>query len=228
MHALTVLYGGSLSSQAFEPLSGEKSAFSLALERCSAFPGSEKTILLTGEGDLPGCPEGLTLIRRPYWTVKELLEVLSKESAAYDFAYYAWADTPFLDPSLAGRIAQRHTRFAADYSYADGWPYGLGPELIIPQAAGILSKIAGETGLGPVTRDTLFGVLQKDINSFDIETEISAVDLRCHRLSLAADSKRNLLLLRRFIEAGCDGAESAGEIIEKHPEYLRTLPGKRG
>jgi len=225
MHALTVLYGGTLVSEAFEPVFEGKPAFTLALERALAFPSSEKVVLLSAEGaGIPGIPAGVSVVQRPVWTVSELLKVLSEEASGYDFAYYAWADTPFLDPALAGRIADRHTRYAAEYSYADGWPYGLGPELITGAAAGILYKIAGDAGEGPVKRDSLFAVLQKDINSFDIETEISPVDLRYHRLSLSADSRRNLLLLERFAAAGCSCAEDAERIIGEHPEYLRTLP----
>jgi spiro-SPASM protein len=227
MRALTVLYGGSLVPQAFEPVLNGRSAFSLALERAGAFPGSEKTVLLVTEGtklpdSAPGRP--FSVAARPEWTVSELCRVLSSEAAGFDFAYYGWADSPFLDPALAGKLAERHVRYGAEYSYADGWPLGLGPELIGSAPAGILFKIAGDEGKGPVSRETLFSVLQKDINSFDIETEISSVDLRCHRLSLAADSKRNLLLLTRFAEAGCAGAADAERIIAGHPEFLRTLP----
>jgi spiro-SPASM protein len=77
-----------------------------------------------------------------------------------------------------------------------------------------------------VERDCLFSVLQKDINAFDIETEISPLDLRQHRLNLAADSKRNLLLLTRFMEAagGIPAAKDAEGIIAGKPEILRTLP----
>ena len=235
MRALTFLYGGSLVSQAFEPVLNGISAFSLALKQAAAFPGSEKTILLAGEGEVPelsaSCmaEQQVSLIQRPAWTVSELLKTLSEESAGFDFAYYAWADSPFLDPVLAGKIAERHTRFASEYSYADGWPGGMAPELINSSTAGILYKIAGEDGTGPVRRNSLFSVLQKDINSFDIETEISAVDLRHHRLLFSADSKRKLLLLERFDRFFLPG-ETAGYagniagVIADHPEYLRTLP----
>jgi spiro-SPASM protein len=75
-------------------------------------------------------------------------------------------------------------------------------------------------------------VLQKDINAFDIETEISPVDLRSYRLSLTADSKRNLLLLTRFasgmplsIPAGNPtGIPELASLIGGRPELLRTLP----
>ncbi|MDR0447832.1 MAG: spiro-SPASM protein, partial [Treponema sp.] len=236
MHALTVLYGGSVDlsgeSSAFQPVFKGQSAFTLALKQAAAFPGSKKTLLLAGEGEIPGFSASMTteqqivLIQKPFWTVSELLKTISEACAGFDFAYYAWADSPFLDAVLAGKIAERHTRYAAEYSYADGWPGGIGPELITGAAAGILYKIAGDAGFGPVKRDSLFTVLQKDINSFDIETEISDEDQRCRRLSFTADSKRNLLLLERFAASWSDTdyAGNCAGIIAEHPEYLRTLP----
>ncbi|MDR2048449.1 MAG: spiro-SPASM protein [Treponema sp.] len=225
MNALTVLFGGNLADEAFKPVFGGKSAFSLALERAAAFPGTKKVVLLGKAGMEP--PGACSLITGE-WTVSLLLKTLSEAAEGFDFAYYAWADTPFLDRELAGKIADRHCRFAADYSYADGWPGGLAPELLGPGTAGILCKIAGTLGEGRVERDSIFAVLQKDINSFDIETEISTVDLRYHRLNLGADSRRNLLLLERFAESGILAEDSTSAAVEKlvaeKPELLRTLP----
>jgi spiro-SPASM protein len=232
MNVLTVLFGGNLAGEAFKPVFGGKSAFSLALERAAAFPGTGKVVLLGKAGaEYPAGGPACSIVTGE-WTVSLLLKTLSEEAEGFDLTYYAWADTPFLDGELAGKLAERHRRFVADYSYADGWPYGLAPELLGPGTAGILYKIAGEPGSGigegRVERDSLFVVLQKDINSFDIETEISTVDLRCHRLNLAADSKRNLLLLERFAESGILDAASpcaaAEKLIAEKPECLRTLP----
>jgi spiro-SPASM protein len=80
-----------------------------------------------------------------------------------------------------------------------------------------------------VGRDALFSVIQKDINAFDIETEISPVDLRCRRLNLCADSRRNLLLLRHFADhasspSGIPDTAAVERIIAEKPEILRTLP----
>jgi spiro-SPASM protein len=231
MNALTVLFGGNLSAEAFEPVFGGKSAFSLALERAAAFPDTKKRVLLGKPGTELPAGSGYSLITGE-WTVSLLLKTLSVESEGYDFTYYAWADTPLLDRELAGKLAERHYRFAADYSCADGWPYGLAPELLGPGTAGILYKIAGgdpaagSAGNDRVERDSIFAVLQKDINSFDIETEISTVDLRYHRLNLAADSRRNLLLLERFAESGvlAEGFSGVEKLIAEKPESLRTLP----
>jgi spiro-SPASM protein len=224
MNALAVLYGGSLDPEAFVPLPSGKTALAMALEAASGFPGVSASILLGTDGEAyPDLPPGTRVVSRPAWTKKLLLHTLSELSAGYDLLYFAWADCPLLDPALAGRVAERHLRYAAEYSYADGWPYGFAPELLAPGTAGILAKILGDED-GPVERDCLFSVAQKDINAFDIETEISPVDLRSHRLSLTADSRRNLLLLSRLMEAGLRAADDAERIIADRPELLRTLP----
>ena len=231
MNALLVLYAGNLSAEATEPVLGGKNSLTLAVERAMRFPGVGKTVLLAGPARLPGglLLDGISVeSRNEPWSVKALLEAVAAHSAGFDFTYFAWADCPFLDPGLAGKLAERHIRYAAEYSYADGWPYGLAPELLSPGTAAILAKILGDDDGGAAGRDALFSVIQKDINSFDIETEISAVDLRCHRLSLCADSKRNLRLLRAF--AGGDGAggipdaDAALRVIQEKPGLLRALP----
>ncbi|MDR1565884.1 MAG: spiro-SPASM protein [Treponema sp.] len=231
MRALTVLYGGRLAPEAFEPVNageGEgKSAFVLALEKARRFPGTEMTAFLGLEGaDYPGLPsesEAFSIVRSREWTKKSLLERLSLLSAGFDLTFFAWADCPLLDPALASALAERHLRYAAEYSYADGWPYGFAPELLAPGTGGVLFKILGDDD-GPVERDCLFSVIQKDINAFDIETEISPVDLRLKRLSFTADSRRNFLLLKGFMAAGLKAASEAAEYIEKLPELQRTLP----
>jgi spiro-SPASM protein len=231
MNALVVLYGGSLNRHALEPVCAGRNSLSLALSRAAAFPGAKKTVLLLREAfdgaALPeDTPPGFETVRALSWTKKSLLETVAAASEGFDLSYFVWADCPFLDAGLAGALAARHTRYAAEYSYADGWPYGLAPELLSPGTAGILSKIVAEDD-GPVGRDTLFSVLQKDINAFDIETEISPVDLRSHRLSFSADSKRNLLLLRRFTEVSGGAVPEASvisDLIGKEPRLLRTLP----
>ncbi|MCL2832129.1 MAG: spiro-SPASM protein [Treponema sp.] len=236
MKAITVLYGGSLGKEAFIPLAGlEKSSFDLAVRQSQLFPFTEKVVLLGREGmDYPGfsgetgCESKVkefSLVTSPKWTRRELLNAISREQSGYDLAYFAWADCPFLDPALAAALTDRHVRYAAEYSYADGYPLGFAPELLSAGTAGVLFNIDKE-GDVPVERDAIFQAIQKDINAFDIETEISPVDLRHYRICLAADSRRNLLLLNRWLQASVNfpKAQDAEAIIEKNPELLRTLP----
>jgi spiro-SPASM protein len=188
------------------------------------------TVLASGGFDetlIPCGVERIELVREDSWNAKTFLQALSRAGEGFDLSYFCWADTPFLDAGLAGEIAARHLRGAAEYSYADGWPDGLAPEILSPGTAGILARINGDNE-APVERDAIFAVLQKDINAFDIETEISAVDLKQHRLNLAACSRRGLLLLKRFWEAGISGvtgtAEFAARLVVERPGLLRGLP----
>ncbi|MDR2575668.1 MAG: spiro-SPASM protein [Treponema sp.] len=224
MNALLVLYAPPNLTDCMEIIFNGKNSLEIALERSREFPSVCKTVLLAGsEGNLPVF-EGVNIEKRASWTVKDLLETLTAHSEGFDLTYFAWADCPFLDPELAKRLADRHFRYAAEYSYADGWPYGIAPELLSPGTAAILAKILKDDDNGPVERDSLFSVIQKDINAFDIETEISSVDLRCHRLRLCADSKRNLLLLRRFAQDKVPDTAAIERVIAEKPEILRTLP----
>ena len=243
MKAPVVLFGGQpLSPYAFQPLIQDRSALTLAVERVRSFPQvSEVYLFLTDDIDEALLPSDCRVVRKKRWTVLELLENLSTVSEGQDLVYYAWADCPLLDPALSRTMVDRHLRWASEYTFADGWPYGFAPEILAPSTAAILLSIykntlgsgnpqnsenttAPETREEVVSRDALFQVLQKDINSFDIETEISPVDLRSYRLTLAADSKRNHILLKGLIGAGLEAAEQAPSVLQAHPELLRTLP----
>ena len=226
MNSLLILYGGNLSSEAFRQVFNEKNAFMMSVEQAMKFPGIGKTALFTTSALEFTCPAGIQVEQRDKWTKKSVLEKMAELQAGFDFTYFVFADCPFLDPSLAESLAERHTQYAAEYTYADGFPYGLAPEIVSPSTPAILAAILGEDD-GPVERDTLFSVIQKDINAFDIETEISNIDHRCHRINLCADTRRDLLLLENFFAAygkKIPGARDVERIIEKQPEILRVLP----
>ncbi|MDR0527941.1 MAG: spiro-SPASM protein [Spirochaetaceae bacterium] len=227
MNTIAILFGAELRDTAFEELMPGKSAFLLTLTRVREFEGITKIALLTGdefnEERIPQSAGPLVLIKKTVWNTKILLDTICELSAGFDLIYFAWADTPLIDAELSRAIKNRIIKYAGEYGYADGWPQGLSPELFLPSTAVFLAKIA-EGSQEAVRRDTIFSVIQKDINSFDIETELAPVDLRSYRLLFAADSRRNLLLLRRFLEAGWRDYNDAAPLIAKHPEFLRTLP----
>jgi len=226
MNTLVILYAGSLAKQAFESVINEKNAIELSLEQAKKFPGAGKIVLLTDENNDFSNLTGIQVEKNANWTKRSLLEKISSLQTGFDCVFFAFADCPFLDPVLASSIADRHIKYAAEYSYADGFPYGLAPEIISVGTAGILVNILGDDD-GPIERDMLFSIIQKDINAFDIEAEISSVDLRCHRINLCADSKRNHLLLKNFISAAGDKIPSTTDverIVEENPQILRTLP----
>ncbi|MDR2543366.1 MAG: spiro-SPASM protein [Treponema sp.] len=225
MNGLLVLYASDLSKYAFEPVLNGKNSIILALEQALKFPNVGKTVLLADKNADFSFLNGIEIEQREKWTKRCLFEKISELQTGFDLIYFAFADTPFLDPALAGVIAERHLQKRAEYSYADGYPFGLTPEILSPGTAGILAKILDVDG--SVEKNILFSVIEKDINSFDIEVEISPVDLSSHRLALNADSKRNFLLLNNFLDS-CNGkipaASDVERIVQNQPEILRTLP----
>jgi spiro-SPASM protein len=228
MNAIAILYAGRLAPEAVLPFSDGRSAVDMAIERAAAFSGVSSVVLL---GEVDGLPEtrpsggpAVARFARAEGTGKAaVLKAIAELGSGFDLIYLAWADSPLLDAGLAGALAKRHFDYAAEYSYADGWPEGLAPELLAPATAAALAALAAGDS-GQVERDLLFSVIQKDINSFDIETELAPVDLRQHRLRLAADSRRNRLLVERWLAAGYAGAADAERLIRDEPGLLRLLP----
>ncbi len=137
--------------------------------------------------------------------------------------WWIWADMPLLDLKLAERIWARHTRWHADYSNVDGWPRGFAGEIISLTTLRTLAWFA-EKKDEYFDRNILFTLLQRDINAFDIETELSSVDMRAHRLEFFADSRRNWLLIERFLAHGYTGVEDSARFVAEHPLELMTLP----
>jgi spiro-SPASM protein len=226
MNNLLVLYAGNMSSQALEPLFNGKNALQMSAEQAAKFPGVAETVVFaSSEGDY-SCLTGVKIEKNNNWTKKSVLQKIAELQDGKTCVFFAFADCPFLDPALAGSMLERHTRYAAEYSYADGYAYGLAPEILSAGTAGILAHILGDDD-GQVERDMLFSVIQKDINAFDIEAEISTVDLRSHRINLCADSKRDLMLLKNFYAANSEKIPAAADverIAEEQSEILRTLP----
>ena len=82
---------------------------------------------------------------------------------------------------------------------------------------------AGETG--PVTHTVVFDTLKKDINSFDIETDIAPVDVRHVRMALFCDTWQNTLICQAFPDITADNY--AGLFSERSGK-LRTVPAFYG
>ena len=152
-----------------------------------------------------------------------LVREMSREAEGFDHCLYFYGDTPLLDTKLTKKMIDNHYRYYAHYSFADGYPYGLTPEILSSSCLKQLIPLA-EKESGQVKRDSLFHCLQKDINAFDIETEISPVDMRLKRISLSCDSKRNQIQLENIFLAGGKDAESITGMDDRIEQYCRTLP----
>jgi spiro-SPASM protein len=230
MKLAAFIYAGSLTPFALEPIAKGGSAYERALSFAKGLPGLESLTVAEGKLALPElCPSRAGLrferIRREDWSLELLLAAMEKAGEGADALLFAWADEPFLDPGLAAKMLEDFRRYRAEYGFADGYPVGLAAEILAPSVLPAVRKLAaGQDAAPEIRRDSLFTTIQRDINAFDIETDISPLDLRELRLELACDTKRDRLLVERLAGAGVADATSALELIPARMDLLRTLP----
>lgn len=221
MKNTAVINGIDLRAPAFRQLVDGRTSFSLALEFGKALPEVEETVVLLSRA--AEMPVGFRAIVHPTWTAAELIKEIAAAAEGSKDVFYFFADCPFLDLRLARSMHANHRRYWADYTFADGYPYGLAPEILTSETASRLRGMADDGAEAP-QRDTIFSLIKKDINSFDIETEISPVDMRLLRLSLSADTERNFLLLTRVAAQGMRDAREVCAFLRERQELHRTLP----
>ncbi len=178
---------------------------------------------------------GASIVAKQGWTLTNLLSAISANNAGSDCetVVFAWADCPFYDDDLTSKLYNQHVEYAAEYSYADGWPYGLVPEFLAAGTVKILSKLAEQKLADQkdtqklLTKDSLFNLIKTDINSFEIETLISPVDFRMYRLEFTCSTKRGALLCKHLSELrqkdGMNALEFCNEAV-KSAAVLHTLP----
>ena len=223
------------------PFTGSKgqgvTAFEYLLQKLPLPTSFEQVVVLTDlpREDLvpfvePYLDQGLVSIHsRKGWNAAELLRTMqtavekdSPDNSPADL-FMVWGDAPLLDIGLLEKMQHSHRRYFADYTFADGYPRGLTPEILKASALPQLIELSERHSV-PAGRDFIFEVVQKDINAFDLETEVAPTDQRLLRVSLTADTRRNFYQLKAIITAGASNAESVQRIIDEQPELLRTLP----
>ncbi|MDX9800020.1 MAG: spiro-SPASM protein, partial [Spirochaetia bacterium] len=165
----------------------------------------------------------ISILGRDSWDSSSLFETFLSAAESCSHLFYIYGDCPFLDIEAGKRMYDNHLAYSAQYSFSDGAPYGLTPEIIALEIADAL-KVLSDKDKVEIDRDTIFTIIQRDINSFDIETDISEIDLRMLRISLTADSKRNFLMLERFEKEGVTGEKRINNLTPLDQKMIRTLP----
>ncbi|MBQ2551446.1 MAG: spiro-SPASM protein [Treponema sp.] len=174
-------------------------------------------------------------ICRNDWNTKILLEQMSRSASqsSADYVVYTLADRPFLDAELSRKVIENHEEYLAEYTFADGYPLGFAPETIDSGALGIISTLASredsDSGTKPVSASSIFSVMQKDINSFEIEAVIAPKDYRMLRLDFSCGTKANFLSCRSLYDSALDSkipfnASSLTGLAEKSVKVQRTVP----
>jgi len=144
---------------------------------------------------------------------------------------YLQGDSPFSDLELCERLLSIHKRFRAEYTFADGYPSGFAAEVLssrcLPNLVELAARddTASDSGTaGGIEREALFALIQKDMNAYDVETELAPIDMRVYRFSPTCDTKRNTLSAERLWAQGIRTASALAGILPTKPDLLRTLP----
>ena len=233
MNNIVILNASVLGPYADEDLGFGKTSIDYAVEAVSLMPGNPYlAIILPEEGiSYTGFPSDAKVLKSAGGAVS-LVDSLAKLSEGYDNIIYYCADCSLIDNTLAERMYGNHIKYFSEYTFADGYPAGLTVEIIRRTILPSLSELAKKND-APVERNTIFSLVEKDINSFDIETEISPDDQRLLRVSLFPDTKRNFVQVKSLIGKVADEsgnlprhelAEKALKIVRRDGEFLRSLP----
>lgn len=222
MKNIAIVNGINLSGYVFEKLHDSKTTLDFVKSFVKSLPDVDRTLFFLSKS-AQDCKGYETLIKEK-WTVSDLLKEIKQKSKDFDNIFYFYADCALLDKGITRRMYDNHLKYFADYTFADGYPYGLAPEILKTHVVDPLMSLIKEEQDAEPQRDTLFELIKKDINSFDLETEISPVDLRILRATLAADSKRNFLLLSSLASHDAFDEQAVIKVLQEKGEILRTLP----
>lgn len=156
---------------------------------------------------------------------RALLAWLSAQEPSTSWIY-AWGDQPLLRPDLTRLLWERHAQARAHYTFCDGAPLGLAPEILHPA---LWNTLAASWEKKPLDegwpRDAWFQLLSRDINAYDIEVVLTPEDLRGWRLEFFTDRALNLALCRRFwADHQRLGWQDFLKTLQDRKAEYRTLP----
>lgn len=156
---------------------------------------------------------------------KNVFQKIYSSLSLYENIIYLYIDTPLIDIEITEKMLALHIEELAEYTYGEGFPAGITPEIIkadlFPKLSSLLANDNSE-----IERGSIFYSLSKEINSFDIETYFSSEDLKLMRIELSTSVRKNALLVEQVIENEgilC-GYDRFCAFIRKHPAVLRTVP----
>jgi len=245
MKSLVVLLANGISDYAFQPVTEDgRSAFASALECAAHFSDYAGTVVTAVESQCDAiqkrCDElyglrssdalsdtakpSIRVVPVAEHTAAAFFKALTPFTEEADHFFIVWADAPFLDAAGAERLYAQHCKYKAEYSFADGYPEGLIPQIVASGLIPILASFPHAAEI-PLNRSFLFDTVKKDINSYDLETMIAPDDVRYLRLAFYTDTKASWLQCRHFTGVT---AENYAAYIAERQELLRPLPAYYG
>lgn len=229
MPTLVALYCIDLSSYALQPLHQNKSAVRLAVENACLLPFCEKILILAKKENEEkiknelvdiSCTHPIEVKGMGAMTAFNILQECGKEKATFSDVFIAPLEAPFIDTKETCKLYERHSKYKAEYTFAEGYPDSLFPQILSSSLCTILASFVKEDS-SSIKRDFIFNIIKKDINSYDIETLVAPEDARILKLNFLVNSKRSFMLCKAFLDIN---AKNYIEKLKDDPLKLKTLP----
>lgn len=203
-----------------------KNSFDLIIEKALEF-GYERVIFLQN-GSVDNVFDKIKDVHVDFTGYKDLLKLLKKEIRNCDTIVYHYADNPFYSNSIIDKMLSRHLEYCADFTYFLGFIEKLTPFIFSSSILDQLIELSD--GVDHIASDFIFQIIAKDINSFDIETFTSDIDMRIMRAGLGESSVPDAILTdnlynkisKVFFEKG--DYNIVNDFIIENQNILFTLP----
>ena len=205
----TLVLDGIFVYKDLEPFFNNERSIDLIFKKAQK-NGFERFILIQN-GFITNVPEGIKNVVIKDKSPKSILETILKEAKNTEDITIVNVGNPFYDVDFTAQLLERHEKYIADYTYGLGYPDGLSPSIIRKDIIKELIPLIENDG--EIKKDYLFYAISKDINSFDIETILSDIDLRIYRISFGcADIGEEIFTLNLYNEFS--GDLSIDEIVQ--------------
>ena len=231
-----------VGKHAFDTVFSNKSAFERSLSWATLLArdlNAPVYIAVTGESECSvrdltskDTASPVHIIKKEKWTISTLLNSMldaCKESGC-ESAVYSIADRPFINLALSEEVIRTHETYLAEYTFAEGYPVGLSCEVIAAGTLNILYNLvsSAQASLKDESIDTnsIFRAIEKDINSFEIESVIAPEDFRMARLDFSCSSKEKFLCCSRVWDAigECEDVIRLINEARSNVSVLHTVP----
>lgn len=158
--------------------------------------------------------------------VRELVACLAELSADGSNICLMSADAMISYAPLYEKMMDTHLRYKAHYTKSEGYPDAFAPELFSPVACAMMRRACEQQdipiALGPGA--SLFPVVEKNINDYDIEAVLAPCDMLALRISARGNTRTNFVIGKNLWDAGLRNPDDLMELYREKPGLFRSLP----
>ena len=167
---------------------------------------------------------GLRVIKQG--TVLEFLEECVDIFEGFRDILLIYSDCPMVSVGLMEELLELHREELAEYSFMENYPGGFGVEVVSYE---LLERILGFKDIlgGVFERGSVWEVINRDVNGYDVEVLTASRDVRQERLSLVGNSYEGVGVIRNAFErkGGKPLLRDVYDLIDREPEFMRVGVG---